>query len=105
MVKSRKWQYLISLDELEKGDVTNVKFGTRDLAVYDAKDGIFVSLSRCTHGAANLCDGYFDGIYIECPLHQGLFDVRTGEAKAPPARVQLKMIQSRVKNEMIQIYI
>ena len=104
-MKTGTWQDIIPLDELEKGDVTNVKFGTKDLAVYDAKDGIFVSLSRCTHGAANLCDGYFDGIYIECPLHQGLFDVRTGEAKAPPARVQLKMIQSRVKNEMIQIYI
>ena len=104
-MKTGKWQDIIPLDELEKGDVTNVKFGTKDLAVYDAKDGIFVSLSRCTHGAANLCDGYFDGIYIECPLHQGLFDVRTGKAKAAPARVQLKMIQSRVKNEMIQIYI
>ena len=105
MVKSRKWEDLISLDELEKGDVTNVKFGTKDLAVYDSKVGIFVSLSRCIQGAANLCDGYFDGIYIECPLHQGLFDVRTGEAKAAPARVQLKMIQSRVRNEIIQIYI
>ena len=104
-MKTGTWQDIISLDGLEKGDVTNVKFGTKDLAVYDAKDGIFVSLSRCTHGAANLCDGYFDGTHIECPLHQGLFDVRTGEAKAPPARVQLKMIQSRVKNEMIQIYI
>ena len=38
-MKSRKWQDIISLDELEKGDVTNVKFGTKDLAVYDAKDG------------------------------------------------------------------
>ncbi len=104
-MKTRKWQDVISIDELEKGDVTNVKFETKDLAVYDAKDGIFVSLSRCTHGAANLCDGYFDGIYIECPLHQGLFDVRTGEARAAPARVQLKMIKSRIKNNRLQIYI
>ena len=104
-MKPRKWQDIISLDELEKGDVTNVRFRTKDLAVYDAKDGIFVSLSRCTHGAANLCYGYFDGTYIECPLHQGLFDVRTGEAKAAPARVKLKMITSRVKNGIVQIYI
>ncbi len=104
-MKLRKWQDIISLDKLEKGDVTNVKFGAKDLAVYDAKDGVFVSHSRCTHGAANLCDGYFDGTYIECPLHQGLFDVRTGEAKAAPARVQLKMIASRVRNGVVQIYI
>ena len=68
-MESKKWQDVISIDKLEKGDVTNAQFGTKNLAIYDAKDGIFVSLSRCTHGAANLCDGYFDGTYIECPLH------------------------------------
>ena len=104
-MKDKTWHNLIELDKIEKDDVTNVKFKTRDLAVYDAKDGIFVSLSRCTHGAANLCDGYFDGTYIECPLHQGLFDVRTGEAKAVPARVKLKMIKSRIRDGAIQIYL
>ena len=104
-MKVQNWQNIIALDEIEKGDVTNVKFGTKDLAIYDAKDGIFVSLSRCTHGAANLCDGYFDGTYIECPLHQGLFDVRTGAPKAVPARVPLKMIDCRVCKEVIQILI
>tara|TARA_B100001758_G_scaffold212516_1_gene196468 strand:+ start:942 stop:1256 length:315 start_codon:yes stop_codon:yes gene_type:complete len=104
-MKDRNWHNVIELSKLEKNDVTNVQFGSKNLAIYDAKDGIFVSLSRCTHGAANLCDGYFDGTYIECPLHQGLFDVRTGEAKAVPARVNLKMIKSRVREGTVQIYI
>ena len=104
-MKDRNWHNVIELSKLEKNDVTNVQFGTKDLAIYDAKDGIFVSLSRCTQGAANLCDGYFDGTYIECPLHQGLFDVRTGEAKAVPARVKLKMIKSRIRNGVVQIHL
>jgi nitrite reductase/ring-hydroxylating ferredoxin subunit len=103
--KTKSWKNLINVSDLEVGDVTPVTFGTREVAVFDAEDGIFVSLSRCTHGAANLCDGYFDGTYIECPLHQGLFDVRTGEAKAAPARVPLKMINCRVIDKVIQIYI
>ena len=103
--KTKSWKNLINVSDLEVGDVTPVTFGTREVAVFDAEDGIFVSLSRCTHGAANLCDGYFDGTYIECPLHQGLFDVRTGEAKAVPARVPLKMINCRVIDKVVQIYI
>ena len=103
--KTKSWKNLINVSDLEVGDVTPVTFGTREIAVFDAEDGIFVSLSRCTHGAANLCDGYFDGTYIECPLHQGLFDVRTGEAKAAPARVPLKMINCRVIDKVVQIYI
>ncbi len=61
MRKSRSWRDLIAISELEKGDVTPVQFGARELAVYDTVDGIFVSMARCTHGAANLCDGYLTG--------------------------------------------
>ena len=53
-MKDRNWHNVIELSKLEKNDVTNVQFGTKDLAIYDAKDGIFVSLSRCTHGAATV---------------------------------------------------
>lgn len=70
--RQKVWQDLIALDDLEQGDATPVSLGPRELAVFDTTDGIFVAHARCTHGAANLCDGYFDGRHIECPLHQGL---------------------------------
>ena len=103
MKKPRSWRDLIAISDLEKGDVTPAAFGSRELAVYDTVDGIFVSMARCTHGAANLCDGYFDGKHIECPLHQGLFDARTGEAKALPAKRPLLMIETRVKDGIVQV--
>lgn len=103
MRKPRSWRDLIAVSELETGDVTPVAFGSRELAVYDTIDGIFVSMARCTHGAANLCDGYFDGRHIECPLHQGLFDARTGEPKALPAKRPLLMIETRVRDGIVQV--
>lgn len=104
-MRQKSWQDLIAVADLEPGDVTPVAFGSRDLAVFDAQDGVFVSMARCTHGAANLCDGHFDGSFIECPLHQGLFDVRNGAAKAAPARVPLRMIEARVTDGIVQIFI
>ena len=71
--------------------------------MYDTNDGVAVSLPRCTHGGANLCDSYFNGKYTEYPLYQGLFDVRSGEAVAAPARVKLRMLNSRVQNGMVQM--
>lgn len=103
--REKSWQDLIAEADLEPGDVTPVMFGSRELAVFDAKDGLFVSMARCTHGAANLCDGHFDGTFIECPLHQGLFDVRDGAAKAAPARVPLRMIETRKRGGMVQIFV
>jgi nitrite reductase/ring-hydroxylating ferredoxin subunit len=101
--RTGEWRDLIAVDELEHGDVTPVSFGKLELAVYDCRDGISVSLARCTHGNANLCDGYFDGSDIECPLHQGLFDARSGAAKAAPASVSLRMFEARVDNGFVQI--
>lgn len=103
MKKTGEWRDLIAVDALEHGDVTPVSFDKLELAVYDTLDGITVSLARCTHGNANLCDGYFDGNHIECPLHQGLFDARSGVAKAAPARVSLKMLETQILDGIVQI--
>lgn len=105
MAREKTWQDLIPVAELLAGDATPVQFGSRELAVFDTIEGVTVSMARCTHGAANLCDGYFDGINIECPLHQGLFDARTGQALAAPARVKLRMIESRVEGDIVQVYL
>ncbi|MBS0124066.1 Rieske 2Fe-2S domain-containing protein [Thetidibacter halocola] len=105
MSRDKVWTDLIAVSALESGDVTPVTLGHRELAVYDTLEGVTVSYARCTHGAANLCDGYFDGRRIECPLHQGLFDARTGQAVAAPARVALRMIEARVQDGMVQVLI
>ncbi|WP_299871901.1 Rieske 2Fe-2S domain-containing protein [uncultured Sulfitobacter sp.] len=103
MAREKTWQDLINVADLFAGDATPVSFQGRELAVFDTKEGITVSLARCTHGAANLCDGYFNGTHIECPLHQGLFDARSGAAVAAPARVPLRMLQARVVGGVVQI--
>lgn len=105
MAREKAWQDLIPVSGLEPGDATPVTLGERKLAVFDTVDGISVAHARCTHGAADLCDGYFDGRRIECPLHQGLFDARTGRALAAPARVALRMIEARVVDGVVQIRI
>lgn len=105
MKRAKQWRDLIAVGAIEPNDATPASLGTREFAVYDTVDGIFVSLARCTHGAANLCDGYFDGKNIECPLHQGLFDARTGEPRAAPAQKPLFMIKARVLDGVVQILI
>jgi len=102
--REKTWQDVIAIADLYQGDATPVTFEGRELAVFDTQDGITVSMARCTHGAANLCDGYFNGTHIECPLHQGLFDARTGAAAAAPSRIPLRMIRSRQANGMVQVY-
>lgn len=103
MASERTWKDLIRVDALEKNWVTRVEYGPRKLAVYDTPTGIFVSLAFCNHGGADLCDGYFDGHVIECPLHQGAFDVRTGNPVCAPATRPMKTFEARVHDGIVQL--
>src|SRR3546814_10365880 len=49
------------------------------LAVYNVDGEFFVTANRCTHGEASLADGMLEDDVIECALHGGAFNVRTGE--------------------------
>ena len=100
---AKDWVTLAELAALEPNDATAVELNGRWYAVYDTADGYFVSEARCTHAGANLCDGYFDGKHIECPLHQGLFDARTGAAVAAPVTRNLRMFDCRVIGNKLEI--
>jgi len=97
------WTDLIPVEGLHRGDVTAVSLGRLRLAVYDAPDGLHVTQALCSHGGADLCDGYFDGRTIECPLHQGVFDIRSGRALEAPATRPLRTYPCRVVDGMVQV--
>ena len=105
MTRKREWQNVIAVDDLEHRWVTRVDLGARRLAIYDTPTGIYASLALCNHGGADLCDGYFDGHVIECPLHQGAFDVRDGSPVSAPATRKMRVFDTRVKDGKVQVRI
>ncbi|MEM7318851.1 MAG: non-heme iron oxygenase ferredoxin subunit [Pseudomonadota bacterium] len=103
MALQKPWRDVIAVGALEKHWVTRVDIGARKLAIYDTPTGIYASMALCNHGGADLCDGYFDGHVIECPLHQGAFDVRDGKPVSAPATRTMRVFETRVQNGMVQI--
>lgn len=53
--------------------------GRPPLAVYQLSEEIYVTDRTCTHGDADLTEGFQDGEAIECPFHGGAFSIITGE--------------------------
>ncbi len=102
---AKEWRDLIAVAELEENWVTRVDLGPRKLAVYDTPTGVHVSLALCNHGGADLCDGYFDRHVIECPLHQGAFDVRDGKPVSAPATRPMKVFETRIEKGMVQVFV
>lgn len=78
-------------------------FGRLEFALYLVNGEVFATSNRCTHGGARLSDGYLEGHLIECPLHQGLFDIRTGEVRGPPCTRRLRVYPARLEGDSVLI--
>ena len=78
------WREVISLDELQPDAVKGVEVEGTPVALYRLAEGVFATHGICTHALAFLADGFVEDGKIECPLHQGLFDIRSGKALCAP---------------------
>ena len=89
---------------LSLNDVRRCDVGDATYAVVKTGDGRCIVIDGvCTHGKAHLAEGFVDGDVIECPKHNGRFDIITGEAVASPARVALRTYPCRVDNGCIEV--
>ena len=87
--------------DVPQDDVIGLAVAGRDIALYGVGGEVFATDNICTHGHARLCDGFLEGHEIECPLHQGKFDVCTGQALCAPLTENIrtypvKLVDNRV---------
>jgi 3-phenylpropionate/trans-cinnamate dioxygenase ferredoxin subunit len=97
------WVAVAGVDDIEEEDVIEVTVGERVLAVYRTTDGYFATDGICTHARAHLADGLVIGNIIECPKHQGRFDLRDGSPKGPPASVALRTYPVMVTDGRVHV--
>jgi 3-phenylpropionate/trans-cinnamate dioxygenase ferredoxin subunit len=84
------WHLAGNASDFEDEDVEQLKVGSLAIAVYRAKGQFYATQDLCTHEHAYLSDGVVIDCIVECPFHQGRFDVRTGKAMGAPVIVPLK---------------
>ncbi|WP_432474826.1 FAD-dependent oxidoreductase [Amphritea sp. HPY] len=83
---------------LDEGHVMAVTIEETPIAVYRIDGQYYATHNICTHQTALLSDGFIEDGCIECPLHQGLFDIRTGKAKCAPLKEDLQTFLVKVED-------
>ena len=88
--------------DLNPGEMLAVEAeGLPPVAVYNVDGEFFATSNICTHSIAILTDGYLDGDIVECPLHGGCFNVRTGEPAHFPCEVPIATFNVQVNDGAI----
>ena len=97
------WIKAAERSKLAEGDVLGVLIGGKEIALYNIDGAIYATDDVCTHAYAKLSDGWLDKGEIECPLHAGRFDVKSGKALCPPVTDDIKTYLVRIVGDDIQI--
>lgn len=75
---------LLDLSDLPAGALQRVSRGDLDVLLAHTPIGIVAVEDRCPHMAAPLSIGRLEGCVIACPLHNGRFDLASGDPVQMP---------------------
>lgn len=96
------WVEVCARNHMSVEDVIRFDFGQKTYAVYCNSYGQFYATDGiCTHGKTHLADGMVKGNLIECPKHNGRFDITDGSPKRKPVCVGLKTYQVQIASGKI----
>jgi naphthalene 1,2-dioxygenase system ferredoxin subunit len=102
---TEQWIDVAAQADLPANDVIAVRAGNREIALYAVDGEVFATDNICTHGHARLCEGFLEGTEIECPLHQGRFDIRTGKALCSPLTEDVRSFAVRLVDNRVLVQI
>lgn len=97
------WHYAGETNDFENEDIEQVKIGPLAIALFCAEGKFYATQDLCTHEHAFLSDGVLIDCVVECPFHQGRFDVRTGAALSAPVIVPLKTYPLKIVDGKIYV--
>jgi Na+-transporting NADH:ubiquinone oxidoreductase subunit F len=82
------WIEVCAAADLDPSDVIRFDHGRRTYALYRDDEGkLYATDGVCTHGNTHLADGLVKGKIIECPKHNGRYNLSDGSpARAPICR-------------------
>ncbi len=102
---SAYWIPVTATENIPADDVIGIEIEGKSIALYRVDGEVFATDNLCTHGNARLCDGFLEGHEIECPLHQGKFDIRTGKAICAPLTEDVRTYPIKIEGDQIFVAI
>ena len=97
------WTEVCALETMDEEDVIRFDHGGKTFAVYRLGDNAFATDGLCTHEQVHLCDGLVMNGVIECPKHNGRFDIQTGRALGAPVCKNLVTYSARIESGIVSI--
>jgi nitrite reductase/ring-hydroxylating ferredoxin subunit len=97
------WHKVARKSELAEGEMVGAAVGEKQVAVYLIGGEFYATDNICTHAYACLTDGYLEDGIIECPLHAGRFEVKTGKALGAPVTKDIAVFPVKLEGDDVLV--
>ena len=97
------WHEVSGAQALGEEEAIGVLVRERPIALVRSGGKLYALHNVCTHQFALLSEGYVEDGCIECPLHQGRFDLETGEPKALPVNRPVPVYPVKTENGKVYV--
>ena len=97
------WFFVCDTVGVEEEDIVRFDHLDKTYCIYLLEDGFYATDGICTHESVHLEEGLVMDGEIECPMHQGIFNIKSGKAISPPACDDLKTYPVKTENNKVYI--
>jgi nitrite reductase/ring-hydroxylating ferredoxin subunit len=97
------WIDALSRSALARDGLVEVEAGGAALLLYDLDGAVYATSAICPHQSAWLIQGGVEGQAVNCPRHQGQFDIPTGRLLRGPPCADLWVYPTRVEGDRIWV--
>ena len=97
------WISVCGIDDVSEDEPKAVEINDKKIGVFVIDENYFAIENVCPHAFALLTEGFIEDQTVECPLHEAIFDIQTGQLKSGPGFRDLCTYPVRVEDQQIQI--
>ena len=89
--------------DVSAGEMLIVEVAGEEIVLANVNGEIYAFGGECTHKGGPLGEGLLEGDEVECPFHQGRFNVKTGEAVQEPPTEPVPTYEVQMDGDDIKV--
>lgn len=97
------WKTVCNLSQVRDEYPFATKVAGKEIGIFLVNGDYYALEDVCPHAYALLSQGFVEDGKVECPLHEAVFDIRSGRCLRGPGGRDLRTYPLRMQGEDIQI--
>jgi len=98
-----QWHDATAAVDVTEGEPLGCLVDGVPVALFRLGDTVVALHNVCSHGQARLSEGFVEADCVECPFHQGLVDIRTGEPRSAPITDPVRSYPTRLVGDRVEV--